>query len=155
MNTTKVRWGRLAVYWIVLIGILWAGTVMLESVAHAGNTGDSYNDLSIPVKTTVGFASYYTTASCQKEGTSGVFTANGERYNEQALTCALPRRDFGKKYLVCGENGCAEVRHNDYGPGKKPQSKGVVIDLTPKAFKEVCGELRQGLCEVGVMGITA
>ncbi len=69
------------------------------------------------------------------------------------MTCALRRRDFGKSYLVCGQAGCAEVRHNDFGPGKGPTSKGVIIDLTPRAFKAVCGDLRQGRCEVGVQGI--
>lgn len=107
-----------------------------------------------------GFASYYTEASCKREGTSGIWTANGERFNEEALTCALPRRiaklKYGKSggnYLVCGPAGCAEVRHNDVGPGRKPQSKGVLIDLTPEAFKQVCGDLKQGLCKVGVMPV--
>ena len=99
-----------------------------------------------------GKASYYTTASCQREGTSGVYTANGERYNEKAFTCALPRRDFGKWYRVTnyitGES--IIVRHNDYGPGKGPRSRGVIIDLTPTAFKALGASLGSGLAQVVV-----
>ncbi len=102
-----------------------------------------------------GYATYYTIASCQREGTSGVFTATGERYNESALTCALPNRSFGKEYIVYGlkKGTSVAVRHNDYGPGKGPRSKGVVIDLTPTAFKEVCGDLSIGKCEVSYQEI--
>ena len=36
------------------------------------------------VEAAEGYATYYTVASCQREGTSGVWTANGERYQENA-----------------------------------------------------------------------
>lgn len=100
-----------------------------------------------------GMASYYTVASCQREGTSGVYTATGERYDEGALTCALRRRDFGKAYLVCGPGGCVEVRHNDYGPGRGPTRKGVIVDLTPAAFKKIGGNLKSGLVSVSVQPV--
>lgn len=84
-----------------------------------------------------GFATYYTTESCQQEGTSGVFTANGERFDESALTCAMRRRDWGSKFLVYSPdtNKSIVVRLNDFGPGKGPSSKGVIIDLTPAGMK--------------------
>lgn len=100
-----------------------------------------------------GKASYYTEASCKREGTSGIWTASGARFDESRFTCALRRRDFGKAYLVCGPEGCTEVVHNDFGPGRGPTAKGVVIDLTPVAFEAVCGDLKQGLCDVGVQPI--
>lgn len=125
------------VYIVVVGGLLVGSTLLLASTAHAED----------------GLASYYTVKSCQREGTSGVYTANGERFKENALTCALRRRDFGRNYLVCGPIGCVEVRHNDFGPGRGPTAKGVIIDLTPKAFKAVCGDLRQGVCNVGVTDI--
>lgn len=125
------------IYSLVTGGLLVGSTLLLASTAHASE----------------GLASYYTVKSCQREGTSGVYTANGERYKEDALTCALRRRDFGRNYLVCGPVDCVEVRHNDYGPGKGPTRKGVIIDLTPIAFKAVCGDLRRGVCEVAVMPI--
>lgn len=71
------------------------------------------------------------------------------------MTCALPSRGFGREYLVCGDKGCAVVKHTDYGPGKGPRRKGVVIDLTPAAFKAVCGDLKQGKCNVGFQEVIA
>ena len=122
---------------VLLSGILGAVFVLWCDEAHASEIIS-------------GKATYYTEASCQREGTSGIWTASGERYDENAFTCALPHREFGKQYIVKQKNGAGRciVRHNDYGPGKGPQSKGVVIDLSPAAFKEVCGELRWGICEV-------
>lgn len=99
------------------------------------------------------YATYYTVKSCQREGTSGVWTASGALYDEQALTCALPHRHFGGRYQVCGKHGCAIVRHTDYGPGRGPRRKGVVIDLTPRAFLAVCGSLATGVCAVTVRGV--
>jgi rare lipoprotein A len=108
-----------------------------------------------PAHSQEGYASYYTVKSCQREGTSGVFTANGERYNEQALTCAVRSRRFGTSYLVYGHKTGRSVivRHNDFGPGKGPTRKGVVVDLTPKAFGVVCGDLKQGKCQVSVQEV--
>ena len=40
-------------------------------------------------------ASFYTRESAQREGTSGIWTASGERYNENAQTCAHPSFRFG------------------------------------------------------------
>lgn len=88
-----------------------------------------------------GFASYYTVASCQREGTSGVYTANGERYEETALTAALPGRQFGTRWHVCRTDTqptrCCTVRVNDSGPGRRAQRQRVVIDLTPAAFAQL------------------
>jgi rare lipoprotein A len=93
--------------------------------------------LAIPAFAAEGLATYYTTKSCQREGTSGVFTANGEKFDESALTCAMRSREWGKKIKVTNlENGkTIEVRLNDFGPGKKPTARGVIIDLTPAGFK--------------------
>lgn len=102
-----------------------------------------------------GYATYYTVKSCQAERNSGLKTASGEDFNEQAMTCALRRRDFGKFYLVYGQDRekAIFVRHNDYGPGRGPTKRGVIIDLSPAAFKEVCGSLAVGKCKVNVQEI--
>jgi len=86
-----------------------------------------------------GKASYYTEASCKREGTSGIWTASGERFDEGALTCALRRRDWGGLYKVTNlaTGMSVVVRHNDYGPGRGPTRKGVVIDLSPKAMRAI------------------
>lgn len=101
---------------------------------------------------TNGIATFYTVKSCQREGTSGVRTANGERYNERALTCALRRRDWGGRYRVTNTaNGRSViVRHNDYGPGRGPTKRGVVVDLTPAAFDALGGKRGETWGEIKV-----
>lgn len=85
----------------------------------------------------IGLATYYATKSCQKEGTSGVFTANGERFHESELTCAMRSRQWGTRIKVINLNNNKEivVRLNDFGPGHKPTTRGVIIDLTPAGWK--------------------
>ena len=102
-----------------------------------------------------GFATYYTTKSCQSEGNSGLWTASGQRFDEGEMTCAKRTREWGKVWAVYGhETGkTAYVKNNDYGPGKGPTAKGVIIDLTPRAFKDVCGELALGKCRVSVQEV--
>lgn len=84
-----------------------------------------------------GLATYYTEESCKREGTSGVWTANGERFDENALTCAMRSRKWGSKFKVTNlaNNKSIVVRLNDFGPGKKPTARGVIIDLTPAGMK--------------------
>ena len=96
-------------------------------------------------------ASYYTYESCRKEGTSGVFTASGERFDENALTCAMRNRDFGGMYKVTNlDNGKSViVRCNDFGPNKKLYQKGRVIDLSKGAFLRIA-DLKQGVITVSV-----
>lgn len=103
-----------------------------------------------PAEEKTGYATYYTTESCQKEGTSGVYTASGQRFDESAFTCALPRRGWGGWYRVTNTKtgACVFVKHNDYGPGKGPQAKGVVIDLTPTAFMALGAKLKDGRVRV-------
>ncbi len=101
-----------------------------------------------------GFATYYTVASCQREGTSGVYTCNGEKYDETAMTCALrinkSNKDFGKKWRVTNPDTGKSVivRQNDFGPAKAPAAKGVIIDLTPAAFEAVGGKKKAGRVKI-------
>ena len=99
-----------------------------------------------------GVATFYTVKSCQREGTSGVFTASGERYIEGKMTCALRSRDFGGLYRVTNKaNGrTVIVRHNDYGPGRKPTARGVIIDLSPGAFDALGGKRGETWGEIKV-----
>jgi rare lipoprotein A len=84
----------------------------------------------------IGWASYYTAKSCQKEGTSGIWTASGEKYNENDLTCARRSREWGSVWKVTNlSNGKSViVRQNDFGPNKKLYKKGRIIDLSKGAF---------------------
>jgi rare lipoprotein A len=107
--------------------------------------------ISFPVFGMTGKATYYTVASCQREGTSGIKTASGEKFDEQALTCAIRSRDFGSIWRVTNNaNGkTIIVRHTDYGPGRKATANGVIIDLTPKGF-ELLGAGRKGMLNVTI-----
>ena len=97
----------------------------------------------------VGNASWYSRASALAEQPQyQAITASGEPLDDAALTCALPHRRFGGWYRVCGKAGCAVVRHNDFGPGRTPRARGVVVDLTPRGFALVCGSLSQGVCQI-------
>lgn len=95
-----------------------------------------------PAMAAEGIATYYTVESCQEEGNLGTLTASGEPYDESALTCALPHRDFGKKYRVTSltTGRSVTVRHSDFGPGKKQIARGVVIDLSPAAYDRLGGK---------------
>ena len=96
-------------------------------------------------------ASYYTSDSCRREGTSGVYTANGERYNENGYTCAMRNRTYDSIYKVTNvANGKSViVRHNDYGPNKSLYDNGRRIDLSRAAFEQIA-DLKQGVITVEV-----
>jgi len=90
----------------------------------------------------IGKASFYTVKS------SGLVTANGERYNEDAFTCASMSHKFNTLLRVTNiDNGKSIiVRVNDRGGFKK---YGRIIDLTPRAFKSIA-PLSQGIIKVKV-----
>lgn len=88
-----------------------------------------------------GIASWYT-ADC---------TATGENFDENSLTCAMRRRDFGGYYKVCNiENKkCVIVRQNNFGPTKPYFRKGRIIDLSKAAFSQIA-DLEQGLAKIKI-----
>jgi len=98
-----------------------------------------------------GQASWYSVESCQREGTSGVWTASGEAFKNEGLTCAMRSRDFGKYYKVTNLNNGKSVivKHNDFGPNKKLHKQGRIIDLSKRAFASIAN-LKQGIINVKV-----
>ena len=86
-----------------------------------------------------GLASWYSTASCQREGTSGIWTASGERFSDAGYTAAMRTRHFGKYYKVMNlDNGkTVFVKVNDFGPNKRLAAQGRIIDLSPAAFRAI------------------
>lgn len=96
-------------------------------------------------------ASYYTYDSCRKEGSSGVFTASGERFNENALTAAMWGVPFGTLVRVTNlANGkSVVVRITDRGPSKRLVKIGRIIDLSKMAFKRIAS-LKDGVIKVKV-----
>jgi rare lipoprotein A len=90
---------------------------------------------------TQGLASWYSART----------TASGERFNENDLTCALRKRDFGKRFKVCNvaNNECVMVRQNNFGPAKHFYDKGRIIDLSKAAFSRIA-DLEEGIVRVTV-----
>ena len=112
-----------------------------------------------------GWATYYTRASCRREGTGGkrILMANGKPLDDQAKTVALwivgkngrPLRPDGRLVKITSVKDSQEVicAWADNGPGRVPRSEGVICDLTPAAFKALGGNLRDGKIKVTVEGI--
>jgi rare lipoprotein A len=121
--------------WIVIL-IVVAYTLIACKPAHAFTTE----------------ASYYTTASCIKEGTSGVTTASGGRFDENAYTCASWDYRFGQKLLVSYKGRSVVVTVNDRGPSKKLYAKGRRLDLSAGAFSKLA-PLARGIISVEVKEI--
>lgn len=99
----------------------------------------------------VGYASYYTTKSCKAAGDSGVWTASGERFDENKLSCARAKRsDLGKTYLVTNTVNGKSVKAvcNDLGVRRKFKENRI-IDLSKAAFKQI-ESLDKGLVKVEV-----
>ena len=90
-----------------------------------------------------GVASYYTVRSSSR------LTASGEKFSDEAFTCAMMRGEFGKFYLVVSEEGDSVVcRLNDRGP----YVKGRVIDLSKAAIRQLhpkAGMIRVKVYELG------
>lgn len=107
--------------------------------------------------TLTGLATWYSRASAQRERTGGlrVLMANGKPLNDSAMTCAMNGKPFGQHYRVtnCANGKTVIVRHEDRGPGKKAESRGVIIDLTPRAFVALGGNLNDGKLTVKVEAI--
>ncbi len=95
--------------------------------------------------TKFGIASWYS----EKDDHINLLTANGEKFNDEAMTCASWDYPFHQKLLVINPmNGRWVVcRVNDRGPNKRLNRK---IDLTYSAFKKIANPKR-GLTYVAVV----
>jgi len=78
-------------------------------------------------------------------------TATGEKFDADALTCAIRKTDFGKYYKVCNaeNNRCVVVRHNNFGPSRSKFIQGRIIDLSRGAFLRIA-DLEKGVIKVTV-----
>jgi len=96
-------------------------------------------------------ASWYSEASCKKEGTSGTHTASGERFDEDAMTGAMWDIPFGTivKVTNTSTSKYVYITINDRGPSRKLVKKGRIIDLSKGAFKKIA-DLKQGIISVKV-----
>ena len=124
---------------------------------HHPLSADASRNTSTNSTVREGLATYFTIRSCQREGTSGVLTASGRKYDENSTTIALPfhPEKWGKSYRITNlSNGKSiTAKHWDYGPGKRARSRGVITDLSPKVFESIGGKLRDGRMRVKIEAI--
>jgi rare lipoprotein A len=127
---------------------LCALTILLASMctmpALAGPSHKSHIELHRPATVQVGKASWY------GRWHAGRLTANGERFNPQAMTCAHRTLPLGSVVKVTdiatGRNVSLEV--NDRGP----YVKGRIIDLSEGAARELgVGDKGVTLVRLGVI----
>lgn len=99
-------------------------------------------------------ASYYTYASCIREGTSGIM-ANRKVLNDKALSCASWDYPFGTRLKVTRldrKDLQVIVKVTDRGPSKRLYKGGRRLDLSLAAAKSL-GMVKQGLARVEVMEV--
>ena len=94
--------------------------------------------------------SYYTVASCLREGTSGRM-ANGELLKDDMLIGASWDFDFGTRLLVrnLANNKTVEVIVKDRGPSRRLYRKGRRLDLSAGAFDKIASR-KSGIIQVEV-----
>lgn len=107
--------------------------------------------LSIPLTVyaeEVGLASYYS-YECAK-----LPMANGKPFDPEKYTCASWFYDFGTVLEVkCLDTGkVTRVTVTDRGPNKRLVKQGRIIDLSKRAFQDIC-RLERGLTRVEVREI--
>ena len=95
-------------------------------------------------------ASWYSRASCLREGTSGMM-ANGKELDDEKLTCASWMYRFGTILLVTNLSNGKQVKVVvcDRGPNKRLVRKGRIIDLSVAAFAKLA-PLSKGIIKVKV-----
>jgi len=125
---------------------LWIAIAMIVAITFLGGCAESV--WATPIYTN---ASYYTYASCLREGTSGI-TASGEKlHDEGEYTFAHPTAAFGERLRIKFGNREIVARCNDRGPNTKCLKRGTGIDLNLSAFKALVGEdVSCGLVKVSI-----
>ena len=126
-----VAWA--AIRWVPLLFLI-APAMEAPLVAHL-------NAPVQPIKTWVGNASWY------GPGFNGRKTANGERFDAEALTAAHPHLPFGSVVRVVNlRNGRFEVvRINDRGP----YQEGREIDVSYRVARKI-GLIHSGVSQVRI-----
>jgi rare lipoprotein A len=115
-----VLWVKQSKIVVLLCCALW-GTVVFKLLLQGAAAFDLYPHY--------GKATWYSTA----------YTATGEWFDVNELTCAMRKKSFGSYYKVCNQdNGrCVIVRHNNWGPAQEYYAQGRIIDLSRKAFEQI------------------
>lgn len=118
--------GRVAVSFA--LGILALSTSLPN--AHAGHPSETYTGQQIAQ---TGFATYYASHF------EGRRTASGATFRHDALVAAHPSLPFGTLARVTNlvKGSSVIVRITDRGPASGPRSKGVIIDLSQQAARQL------------------
>lgn len=97
-------------------------------------------------------ASWYGTSGDTTDPWKHTTTANGEHFNENALTAASWKYPFGSRVKVTNlrNHKSVVVRINDRGPGRYLYRKGRVIDLTREAFLRIA-KLEDGIIPIKII----
>jgi rare lipoprotein A len=112
--------------------------------ASKGTSASSWRDANAAIAPSGGSHSFSGVASFYGNE-SGSQTASGQRFNENAMTCAHRSLPFGTKLRVTHGGRSVVVTVNDRGPF----IKGRVLDLSTAAARAV------GLTSAGVGHVTA
>jgi rare lipoprotein A len=132
------RWALLITGFCLLAAAASIAAANAASRAESGATPASQAG-----QTRIGLASYY------GKGLQGKKTADGERFDKNDISAAHPTYPLGTRMRVTNlRNGRSiNVRVNDRGPTKPNRDKGVIIDLSEEAAREL-GFARQGKTRV-------
>ncbi|HDQ88663.1 MAG TPA: hypothetical protein ENN92_00750 [candidate division WWE3 bacterium] len=97
----------------------------------------------------IAYASWYSYESCRKEGTSGIYAASGERFNEDDYTFACWHLPFGTKveFTNIRNNKKIVAICTDRGPAKRLVEKSRIFDLSKAAFAQI-EDLNKGIVKV-------
>lgn len=117
---------------MAIVAVLIIGGCLIAKKAHSAQT-----------------ASWYGTTGDTCDPWKHTTTANGERFNENAMTAASWKYPLGSKVKVTNlrNHKSVIVRINDRGPGKRLYRKGRVIDLTRGSFAKLAA-LRDGVIPI-------
>ena len=131
MGQMSRRAGRL---WSSRVAVSFALGILALSTslpyAHAGHPSETYAGQQIAQ---TGFATYYASHF------EGRRTASGTTFRNHALVAAHPSLPFGTLARVTNlvKGNSVIVRITDRGPASGPRSKGVIIDLSQQAARQL------------------
>jgi rare lipoprotein A len=101
------------------------------SEAHEGSHGDSWRDANAAMTPSQGTGHSFSGVASFYGNESGHQTASGQRFNENAMTCAHRSLPFGTKLRVTHGGRSVIVTVNDRGPFVR----GRVLDLSTGAAR--------------------
>ncbi len=130
---------------LIVIGLVFINVTVYCSY-YVGDLRARYPNMDVS-RAHVGIASWYS----ESDKFINTHTANGERFDDDAATCATWNYPFHEKLLVVNLlNGKSVVcRVNDRGPAKRLHRE---IDLTKATFRKI-SHSKRGLIPVTVIPI--